>query len=65
MSAEPRHRVLLDAETLVTRTHAAAMISDGLRSEPAWRDDGEAGRRQVARRIAYVKHLVKMGRIGG
>ena len=49
------HRVVVDAETLVERTHNVALIVDALLQDPVWTDDGDIGRRRTARRIAYQR----------
>ncbi len=55
MTVSIRHCVVVDAETLIERTHAVALIADALLQDPVWTGDGDIGRRRTARRIAYQR----------
>ena len=54
-STAPRHRVLVDAETLVERAHTVTLIAEAMTADPAWHAEGDLGRRRVAKRLAFVR----------
>lgn len=59
------HREILDAETLVERTHAVAVIAEAMQMDRGvWDDAGDLGRRRAARRIAWMRWLVRRGAVG-
>lgn len=60
------HRQLVDVETLVARSHYAALIAEAmLMDRQTWIFDNDDDRRETARRVAWTRWRFQQGWISG